>query len=131
MNMKSTARLRAKKAERSIPLEIAREDPSLVVAPSAPTTRDAKTDMPKGYRAAGGLWMLAGLSVPTFIVSHMIITCETCAVRDIGCGDCVLTFFLEKKQDQSAHCEIPDKTAEAIDLLSSRGIIRPLRFNSA
>ena len=131
MKMKSTARRRAKKDVLSIPLEISREEPFLVVAPSAPTTREAKTDMPKGYRAAGRLSMLAGLSVSTFIVSHMIITCESCAVRDIGCGDCVLTFFLEKKQDQSAHCEIPDKTAEAIDLLSSRGIIRPLRFNSA
>jgi hypothetical protein len=87
--------------------------------------------MAKGYRAAGGFWLLAGLSVVAIIVSCMIIKCETCAVRDIGCGDCVLTFFLEKKLDQSAHCEIPDKTAEAIDLLSSRGIIRPLRFNSA
>jgi hypothetical protein len=129
--MKSTARRRAKKDVRSIPLEISREDPFLVVAPSAPTTRDAKTDMPKGYRGPSGHWLLAGLSVATFIVERMIIKCETCAVRDIGCGDCVLTFFLEKKQDQSAHCEIPDRTAEAIDLLSSRGIIRPLRFNSA
>jgi len=69
--------------------------------------------------------------VGALIVSCMIIKCETCAVRDIGCGDCVLTFFLDKNRDKSTHCEIPDKTAEAIDLLSSRGIVRPLRFNSA
>jgi hypothetical protein len=63
----------------------------------------------------------------------MIITCDTCAVRDIGCNDCVLTFLLTKpeKPDSAQTCEIPDSTAEAIDLLSSRGIIRPLRFNSA
>jgi hypothetical protein len=87
--------------------------------------------MSKGYRAGALPGMQVAVSVAPFIVFLMIIKCETCAVRDIGCGDCVLTFFLEKKQDQSMHCEIPDKTAEAIDLLSSRGIVRPLRFNSA
>ena len=63
----------------------------------------------------------------------MIITCDSCAVRDIGCNDCVLTFLLStpKKDQRSDTCEIPDTTAEAIDLLSSRGIVRPLRFNSA
>ena len=73
------------------------------------------------------------MSVVGRIVSVMIITCDTCAVRDIGCNDCVLTFLLsnqaKRKPDQI--CEIPDSTAEAIDLLSSRGIVRPLRFNSA
>jgi hypothetical protein len=64
----------------------------------------------------------------------MIIKCETCAVRDIGCDDCILTFFITNKADKSSDeklCEIPDSTADAIDLLSSRGIVRPLRFNSA
>lgn len=63
----------------------------------------------------------------------MIITCDTCAVRDIGCNDCVLTFLLSapKKELGAQSCEIPDSTAEAINLLSSRGIVRPLRFNSA
>ncbi|ASY25788.1 hypothetical protein A1sIIB106_04065 [Candidatus Planktophila lacus] len=63
----------------------------------------------------------------------MIITCDSCAVRDIGCNDCVLTFLLStpKKDQRTEICEIPDTTAEAIDLLSSRGIVRPLRFNSA
>ena len=81
------------------------------------------------------------MSVVARNVSDMIITCDTCAVRDIGCNDCVLTFLLtnpltnpltnqvKSKSDQI--CEIPDSTAEAIDLLSSRGIVRPLRFNSA
>lgn len=73
----------------------------------------------------------APLSVEVYIVLSMIIKCETCAVKDIGCGDCVLTFFLDKKREVSEICEIPDATAQAIDLLSSRGIIRPLRFNSA
>jgi len=60
----------------------------------------------------------------------MIISCQTCAVRDIGCEDCILTFFIAKKSEPEV-CEIPDSTADAIDLLSSRGIVRPLRFNTA
>lgn len=66
-------------------------------------------------------------------VSFMIITCDSCAVRDIGCNDCVLTFLLSTPQsNQSGEtCEIPDTTAEVIDLLSSRGLVRPLRYNSA
>jgi hypothetical protein len=71
------------------------------------------------------------MSVEVYIVLGMIIKCETCAVKDIGCGDCILTFFLDKKKEESELCVISDATAEAIDLLSSRGIIRPLRFNSA
>jgi hypothetical protein len=73
------------------------------------------------------------MSVAAPIVSDMIITCDTCAVRDIGCNDCVLTFLLTRpdKSQPNPICEIPDSTADAIDLLSSRGIVRPLRFNSA
>ena len=81
------------------------------------------------------------MEADTFL--DMIISCESCAVRDIGCDDCILTFFISKvdtrvdskvatKNDSEAIAiEIPDSTAEAIDLLSSRGIIRPLRYNSA
>jgi hypothetical protein len=65
----------------------------------------------------------------------MIISCDTCAVRDIGCEDCILTFFITKNEGdklrEETRCEIPDSTADAIDLLSSRGLVRPLRFNSA
>jgi len=48
IKMKSALRRRARKVVRSAPLEIPLEDPSLEVDPSAPTTRDAKTDMAKG-----------------------------------------------------------------------------------
>jgi hypothetical protein len=60
----------------------------------------------------------------------MIISCNSCAVKDIGCEDCILTFFISK-ESEPAICEIPDSTADAIRLLSSRGIVRPLRFNTA
>jgi len=63
-------------------------------------------------------------------IFSMIISCDTCAVKDIGCEDCILTFFISKKSE-AVLCEIPDSTAGAIELLSSRGIVRPLRFNTA
>jgi DNA-directed RNA polymerase beta subunit len=75
------------------------------------------------------------MSVEADTFFYMIISCESCAVRDIGCEDCILTFFIAKsetkKESEAIAIEIPDSTAEAIDLLSSRGIIRPLRYNSA
>jgi hypothetical protein len=75
------------------------------------------------------------MSVEADNVLDMIISCESCAVRDIGCDDCILTFFISKvdakSESEAIAIEIPDSTAEAIDLLSSRGIIRPLRYNSA
>lgn len=83
------------------------------------------------------------MSVEADTFLDMIISCESCAVRDIGCDDCILTFFISKvdtkrngnadtrSEAEAIAIEIPDSTAEAIDLLSSRGIIRPLRYNSA
>jgi hypothetical protein len=71
------------------------------------------------------------MSVEVAIFFHMIISCDTCAIRDVGCDDCILTFFITNKESKEVLCEIPDSTAEAIDLLSSRGLVRPLRFNSA
>jgi hypothetical protein len=55
----------------------------------------------------------------------MIIDCDTCVVRDIACQDCVVTFLLAPAEDVS------EKTVEAIGLLSSRGIVPPMRFQKA
>lgn len=55
----------------------------------------------------------------------MIIDCDTCVVRDIACQDCVVTFLLAPAEDVS------EKTVEAIGLLSSRGIVPPMRFQRA
>ena len=55
----------------------------------------------------------------------MIIDCDTCVVREIACQDCVVTFLLAPAEDVS------EKTVEAIGLLSSRGIVPPMRFQKA
>lgn len=55
----------------------------------------------------------------------MIIDCDTCVVREIACQDCVVTFLLAPAEDVS------EKTVAAIGLLSSRGIVPPMRFQRA
>lgn len=55
----------------------------------------------------------------------MIIDCDTCIMRDIACQDCVVTSLLASQKDVS------EKTVEAIELLSSRGIVPPMRFQRA
>ena len=73
-------------------------------------------------------------------ISKMIINCDNCTVKDVGCNDCALSFLLSvpsagsggATQNEMVNiCELPDRTVEAIGLLSSRGMVRPLRFNSA
>ena len=46
-------------------------------------------------------------------------------MRDIACQDCFVTSLLVPQE------EVSDKTVEAIELLSSRGIVRPIRFQRA
>jgi len=55
----------------------------------------------------------------------MIINCDTCIMRDIACQDCVVTSLLAPREDVS------EKTVEVIGLLSSRGIVPPMRFQRA
>ncbi|MEI9907471.1 MAG: hypothetical protein WDO06_05875 [Actinomycetota bacterium] len=58
----------------------------------------------------------------------MIIDCASCVVRDIACSDCVVTAFLDMP---TVKRELPEETMEAIELLSSRGLIAPMRFKGA
>jgi hypothetical protein len=55
----------------------------------------------------------------------MIINCDTCVMRDIACQDCVVTFLLAPAEDVS------EKAVEAIELLASRGMVPPMRFERA
>lgn len=55
----------------------------------------------------------------------MIIDCDSCSLRDLACKDCVVTFFLNKAEDS---LDLSNQTTEAIQLLSSRGIVPPLRY---
>ena len=58
----------------------------------------------------------------------MIIDCASCQMRDIACTDCVVTAFLDMP---TINAELPEETLEAIELLSSRGLVAPMRFKGA
>lgn len=65
------------------------------------------------------------MSVAVASLASMIIDCDTCLMRNIACQDCVVTSFLAPPEDVS------DGTVAAIGLLSSRGIVPPIRFQRA
>jgi hypothetical protein len=50
----------------------------------------------------------------------MIIDCDSCVMRQIACGDCVVSVLLDLKP-------APGKNAE-LSNLSSVGLVPPLRF---
>jgi hypothetical protein len=52
----------------------------------------------------------------------MIIDCDTCTMREIACDDCVISSLLLLPATDRA--EVSDK------LLSSRGIVAPLRYRA-
>jgi hypothetical protein len=58
----------------------------------------------------------------------MIIDCDTCTMREIACHDCVISSLLLLPLADIA--QVSDRTVEAIELLSSRGIVAPLRFRA-
>lgn len=52
-------------------------------------------------------------------------------MRDIACSDCVVSSLLEvspSAERELGLTEVSDETVGAISLLSSRGIVRPMRF---
>ena len=55
----------------------------------------------------------------------MIIDCEGCAMRDLACGDCVVTFLLGPPTDLAA----VERTALAV--LADGGLVPPLRMHPA
>ncbi|MFZ2228662.1 MAG: hypothetical protein WA090_04485 [Candidatus Nanopelagicaceae bacterium] len=56
----------------------------------------------------------------------MLIDCDTCLMRDIACSDCVVSTLLATPGADLP--EVSPATAAAIELLSSRGIVPPMRF---
>jgi hypothetical protein len=65
------------------------------------------------------------MSVGGFTLQNMIIDCDSCSLRDLACKDCVVTFFLNKAEDS---LDLSNQTTDALELLSSRGIVPPLRY---
>lgn len=61
------------------------------------------------------------MSVPPSSVAGMLIDCTSCSVRDIACGDCVVTALL-------GPAEVTPGQSAALAVLSASGLVSPLRM---
>jgi hypothetical protein len=55
----------------------------------------------------------------------MLIDCEKCEVRNVGCSDCVVSAMLG---DPVVAVEIGDDERRALDVLAQGGMLPPLRL---
>lgn len=55
----------------------------------------------------------------------MIVDCDTCEVREIACGDCVVTFLLDRSPRP---VELAEDEAGALQVLAEAALVPPLRL---
>ncbi len=55
----------------------------------------------------------------------MLIDCDGCAVRDLACGDCVVTVLLGAPPGA---LEVGDGERQALDVLADSGLVPRLRL---
>jgi hypothetical protein len=58
----------------------------------------------------------------------MIIDCDSCVMRQIACGDCVVSVLLDIQPAPGKNAELSNADKAAINNLSSVGLVPPLRF---
>jgi hypothetical protein len=60
----------------------------------------------------------------------VIIDCDGCRVRDVACGDCVVTFLLDMPGGVPAadRVELDEAETHAIAVLAGSGLVPPLRL---
>ncbi len=58
----------------------------------------------------------------------LLIDCDTCQVRGIGCADCVVTVLLGGPPDGVS---LNDEERQAVEVLAAAGLVPPLRLVSA
>lgn len=58
----------------------------------------------------------------------MIIDCDDCAMRDLACGDCVVTVLLGNASEQDLPMEFDASEQRAMASLAGAGMIPPLRM---
>ncbi len=56
----------------------------------------------------------------------MIIDCNKCVMKDLGCADCVVTVLLNIDSKKPAN--LTKNQSEAINNLATAGLVPPLRF---
>jgi hypothetical protein len=57
----------------------------------------------------------------------MLIDCDTCTVRGLACGDCVVTVILNNPPQP---VEFDDAEQAAVSTLAAAGLLPPLRLVS-
>jgi len=60
----------------------------------------------------------------------MIIDCDSCVMRQIACGDCVVSVLLDIKPAAGKKAELSNADEAAINNLSLVGLVPPLRFEA-
>jgi hypothetical protein len=55
----------------------------------------------------------------------MLINCDTCRMRDVACGDCVISLLLGAPHDSS---DLDAEEAAALGALAAGGLAPPLRL---
>ena len=55
----------------------------------------------------------------------LLIDCDSCSVRGIGCGDCVVTVLLGGPPDEVT---LNDEERRAVEVLAAAGLVPPLRL---
>lgn len=55
----------------------------------------------------------------------MLIDCAACRVRDLACGDCVVTVLLGKPGETM---DLDELEHEALGVLADQGLVPPLRL---
>jgi hypothetical protein len=55
----------------------------------------------------------------------MKINCDTCVMKSVACGECVMSVLLEITTPSA---EISENQAKAISVLAENGLVPPLRY---
>jgi hypothetical protein len=58
----------------------------------------------------------------------MHIDCDTCEVRGLACGDCVVTYLLGAVPEGVGGVEFDSEERAALEVLAASGLVPPLRL---
>ena len=63
-----------------------------------------------------------------FYLWDMKINCDTCIMKNLACGECVISVLLEITSEEPRVQEISENQVHAISVLAENGLVPPLRF---
>jgi len=66
------------------------------------------------------------MSVVAFSVDTMMIDCNSCTMRGLACGDCVVSFLTIERRPGAF--EVDNDQAAAMSAMAGAGLVPPLRL---